>query len=347
MDSHPKVSICVPVYNVEKYLPKCLDSLCQQTFEDIEIILVNDASSDNSEAIILEYAEKDSRIHYIKHEVNQLLPQARQTAIKAARGEYLTFVDSDDWVDKNFVELLYHGAIVNQADMVICGFKRLVNDELHSIYNPAGMRIDMLATVSFVNKLFSRKLFEDLDFEIINVHTGEDFRVVPLIYKRAKKVIRIEESPYNYRYVLSKWESTPEILESRLLPYEYLYTYFYDKKDFSAIAILQFYLTILLNKSYRYYLKKKDRSGLMELYDTRTDITSVFYDRSMISRVGRTLLRSVLGSSLGFKICQFKLIREAILKPCLILFNLRYWREEIFRRTFWQYIFRKLRQKAS
>ncbi len=103
----PLLSIIVPVYNVEKYLRRCLDSLVNQTLKDIEIIVVNDASPDNSEDIVLEYAAKDSRIVYIKHEENKRQGAARNTGIKAARGQYITFVDSDDYVDSD----LYHTVI--------------------------------------------------------------------------------------------------------------------------------------------------------------------------------------------------------------------------------------------
>ncbi len=96
----PLLSIIVPVYNVEKYLHICLDSLINQTLKDIEIIVVSDASPDNSEDIILEYAAQDSRIVYIKHEENKCLGGARNTGMKVAKGQYITFVDSDDYVDR-------------------------------------------------------------------------------------------------------------------------------------------------------------------------------------------------------------------------------------------------------
>ena len=100
----PLLSIVVPVYNVEKYLRQCLDSLVRQSLKNIEIIVVNDCSPDNSEAIILEYAARDSRIVYIKHEENKCLGGARNTGMRAARGEYIAFVDSDDYADVSLYE---------------------------------------------------------------------------------------------------------------------------------------------------------------------------------------------------------------------------------------------------
>ena len=114
-----KVSVIVPVYNVEKYLKRCLDSLVNQTLSDIEIICVNDGSTDGSAQILEEYAKKDNRIKIIT-QVNSGLSEARNAGIKAANGEYIGLVDSDDFVDKEFYEKLYNAAISNNCD-IACG----------------------------------------------------------------------------------------------------------------------------------------------------------------------------------------------------------------------------------
>ncbi len=119
-----KVSIIVPVYNIEKYLAKCLDSLINQTLEDIEIICVNDGSTDNSAEILNEYAQKDCRIKIINQD-NAGLSAARNTGINAANGEYIGYVDSDDWIDLNFYEKLYNAAKDTDADIVVAGIKRV------------------------------------------------------------------------------------------------------------------------------------------------------------------------------------------------------------------------------
>ena len=100
----PKLSIIIPVYNTEPYLRECLDSIINQTFKDIEIIIVNDCSPDNSESIILEYQAKDPRVKYIKHQQNLGLGGARNTGIITSTGEWITFVDSDDYIDLNTYE---------------------------------------------------------------------------------------------------------------------------------------------------------------------------------------------------------------------------------------------------
>ncbi len=103
-----QVSVIIPVYNVEQYLRQCLDSVCNQTFKDIEIIIVNDCSPDNSLEIIKEYQRKDERIVLVDLKQNVGLGFARNEGMKVAKGKYITFVDSDDWIANNYVEVLYN-----------------------------------------------------------------------------------------------------------------------------------------------------------------------------------------------------------------------------------------------
>ncbi|KMZ53292.1 glycosyltransferase family 2 protein [Dorea sp. D27] len=114
------VSIIVPVYNVEKYLNKCVDSILGQTFEAFELILVNDGSTDGSPAICRDYAGKDERVHYITQE-NMGPGRARNVGIAAAVGKYILFVDSDDHIAVNMVEILYRNITASDADMATCG----------------------------------------------------------------------------------------------------------------------------------------------------------------------------------------------------------------------------------
>jgi len=117
-----KVSIIVPVYNVEKYLRQCLDSLINQTLQEIEIICVDDGSTDNSSNILSDYAQKDSRI-IVHRQENQGLANARNAGLKLANGEYIGFVDSDDFVDIDFFEKLYQAASSDNADIARALYK--------------------------------------------------------------------------------------------------------------------------------------------------------------------------------------------------------------------------------
>jgi len=119
----PKISIIIPVYNVEKYIEKCIDSVLAQTFTDFECILINDGSPDNSPAICDEYAKKDKRIKVI-HKKNGGVSSARNAGLDIAQGEWVGFIDSDDWVDEKFLEFLYGNAVKHNVDVSICGINK-------------------------------------------------------------------------------------------------------------------------------------------------------------------------------------------------------------------------------
>lgn len=129
MENH-KISIIVPVYNTQKYLPKCLDSVIHQTYQNLEIIIVDDGSNDNSSQIIEEYAQKDNRIKAI-HTEHQGVSNARNLGIHASTGEYIAFVDSDDWVVKEYCEILYTNLIQSSADVSAVKFSMVIDN--HSV----------------------------------------------------------------------------------------------------------------------------------------------------------------------------------------------------------------------
>lgn len=127
----PLISVIIPVYNAEKYLQRCVDSVLSQTFTNIECILVDDGSSDNSPTICDEYAEKDKRIVVI-HKENAGEASARNAGLDVAKGEYIGFVDSDDWCDVCMFHVLYENAIKYDSDVSICGYKVVVDGKTRS-----------------------------------------------------------------------------------------------------------------------------------------------------------------------------------------------------------------------
>ena len=150
IDMAPKLSVVVPVYNVENYLSKCLDSILKQTLEDIEIICVNDGSTDGSANILQDYKKKDPRIIVLEQE-NQGLGAARNTGIRTARGEYIGFVDSDDFIEPTMYEKLYEKACKFQLDIVLSLFLQffllihlnIVND-YNTFYFQACFQLNLL-----------------------------------------------------------------------------------------------------------------------------------------------------------------------------------------------------------
>lgn len=134
-----KISVIIPIYNVEKHLEKCLDSIVQQTLKDIEIILINDCGTDNSYETAKKYANIDKRIKLINNECNKGQGFSRNLGIKMATGEYIGFVDADDWLELNAYEILYNAALQTDSDIIRCNFKfveknGIIPYELGNIY---------------------------------------------------------------------------------------------------------------------------------------------------------------------------------------------------------------------
>ena len=132
---YPKISIIIPVYNSEKFLSSCLDSILNQSLSEIEIICVDDMSTDNSKHILKQYSLLDDRIKIYSHDKNRGPGAARNTGIKYATGEYLGFIDSDDIPDKNFFKELYQVAIKNNADIAKGLYKNMETGECSELIN--------------------------------------------------------------------------------------------------------------------------------------------------------------------------------------------------------------------
>lgn len=206
----PKVSICVPVYNVEEYIGRCLNSILNQTIKDIEVIVVNDCTLDNSMAIVLEYANKDSRIKIINHKRNLGLMMARYTGYISATGDYITFCDSDDTLIPNSVELLYSSALSNDADIVsgqllyidIVGKKQLLDSSLLYGSNTSAIYKSLLKKELLHNlcgKLFKRQLLQSYKYDTYEHFTnGEDGCLFYQVVFNCRRMIHIQFPIYNY-----------------------------------------------------------------------------------------------------------------------------------------------------
>ena len=201
------ISIIVPVYKVEKYLSKCLDSIVCQTYKKIEIILVDDGSPDNSGNICEEYAAKDNRIKVI-HKENGGLSDARNAGLKIATGEYIGFVDSDDYIEEDMFETMYKLIKMYDADISIVSYKewkngRVLNDmnsEELDLYNKVEaireLLIDSKIQSYMWNKLFKRQLFENTEFPLGK--NFEDIATTLKLFEICEKIVRVETAKYNY-----------------------------------------------------------------------------------------------------------------------------------------------------
>lgn len=204
------ISIIVPVYNVEIYLEKCIESILSQTFKDFELILVDDGSNDNSAKICDEYSKKDRRIKVV-HKKNGGLSSARNIGLDLAKGEYIGFVDSDDFISPNMFSELYNTIRKSNSDLAICNFLRIKGDELdfntykeldiieefegleilNQLYESRGVQF-----VVAWNKLYKKELFNELRYEVGKL--CEDEYIIHRILYRCKKVVYSNKIMYYY-----------------------------------------------------------------------------------------------------------------------------------------------------
>ena len=218
-----KFSVLTPVYNVEKYIVECIESVINQTYSDFEFILVDDGSPDKSPQICDEYAQKDSRIKVI-HKENGGLISARRAAIAAASGEYCVFLDSDDYLDRVALEVINKKIEETSCDCVCYGFNRVndqgsvlwrSNDTEEKIVNEKGELYKIIFTNHAFNSLGRKAVRRELlsaDFsKYYHVSMGEDLLQSIEILKNSKSVAFITENLYNYRINLSSITRTVSI----------------------------------------------------------------------------------------------------------------------------------------
>lgn len=205
---NPIVSVIIPVYNVAAYLPRCVESVLAQTLTSIEILLVDDGSTDGSAQLCDEYATRDSRVHVL-HQANGGLGSARNAGLDAATGEHLAFVDSDDYIAPDMMERLYSALLNNNADICICGFQRTDEnglalgenshpscvlsgtEALEKLYSPAYQYFTIAC-----NKLFKRDLFAAIRFPLGKLF--EDGYAAFRYYYTSRTVVCLPECYYFY-----------------------------------------------------------------------------------------------------------------------------------------------------
>ena len=205
----PLISAIVPFYKVEKYLGRCVESLLAQTYENIEIILVDDGSPDTCPVMCDEYAKKHEKIRVI-HQENKGLSGARNTGIDNAKGEYLAFVDSDDLWSPHFLESLYKALKENDADIAQCRWEYMHGDELKEAYDADAKTVcftgrEMLANLYIQtgayyvvawNKLYKKELFENIRYPEGRIH--EDEATTYKLFDLAKKCVFVDNALYGY-----------------------------------------------------------------------------------------------------------------------------------------------------
>lgn len=255
--SEPIITIIVPIYNMEDYLKKCLESLIIQTYANIEILCIDDCSTDKSVQIVEKFVQKDRRIKLIKHNINKGLGGARNTGLANTQGEYILFVDSDDFIHPTMVEKLYLDLIKNEADMSFCDIKLYENDDTIYDYKPfhdtrlasqklffPQERLEPFTNIwpSAWNKLYKTSIIRNNRLNYFENIYYEDHSFYYNYLLNCKRVSYLPESLYFYRHnrpnSIMK-EISPRIFEIFVI-LKYLKKIFakiFDKNDFKRIYL--------------------------------------------------------------------------------------------------------------
>ena len=286
------VSVIVPVFQVEMYLRKCLDSILKQSYEQLEIILVDVGSTDVSGLICDEYAKNDERIQVI-HQRNKGLSGARNAGIQKATGEYLVLVDSDDWIDVDYIKKMMKCAKEQDCSLVICNYRKVStddeqiekndnstsltlgrNDLLLSMYEPYAVAKGFSPTAITVawNKLYKTSLWESLVFPEGRIH--EDEATTYLILDKVEKACFLMEPLYFYRQTPGSIMNLKFSLKRLdwMLALEERIQYFKDaKNDLLVLESMKAYADTSIN----FYFELKKTAYSSEMHKLKTQVRAV------------------------------------------------------------------------
>ena len=249
-----KVTVAIPVYNVQQYIGRCLDSVLSQSLSDIEVIIVDDCSPDQSMRIVEQYKKVDDRIIIITHKHNKGLMCARKTGYENAKGDYVFFLDSDDTIPQGALECLYKEALKNNADFVAGRLTYIKPNSIDDKSFPCDLRYgnDRISVIkstllweithTLCGKLFKKSLFEKGALETLEHYTnGEDGLLYYQLIKNISKVTCVKSSVYNY-YQNSESSTQVKYTKKTLESIIYFYSYRYKvlKEESKIKNILDF-----------------------------------------------------------------------------------------------------------
>lgn len=266
-----KISVIIPVYNVEKYLSQCIESVTNQTYKNIEILLVDDKSTDNSGKICDEYAEKYTNIITIHKPVNEGLGQARNTGLMNSSGEYVCFIDSDDYIDKNMLSDLYRAIKETNSDYAFTGYCRIYNNEILNKYPmvhtqtiwfkdevnnficdlislPANNIEDSAYGASVCKALFDISIIKNnnIQFYSEREYIAEDLLFDIMYLSKAKSIVSIPGIYYYYRFnpnSLTTNYKQDRFYQNKILYFKILETLKNCQIKFDEIVISRYFLT--------------------------------------------------------------------------------------------------------
>jgi glycosyltransferase involved in cell wall biosynthesis len=265
------ISVIVPVFNVGKYLVRCLDSICKQSFSGtFEVITVDDASTDNSLTLLKEYAKSDDKVIIIEHNVNKKLSVTRSTGMKAATGDYIIHVDSDDWLLPNALETLFCKSKETNADVIVYGYciedikgiRKNIEGNKSALFTTNKIKVQNHFLGTVVNKMVRRKLTWDMIYGLDYINSGEDIIYNTEILIRATNIFIYPHCLYVYfQHFLSITNSinAKSMLEGRIILLKLLHKLFstYPQSDLNPDLILCKFEKIIIGFSFQYWLTKQ------------------------------------------------------------------------------------------
>ena len=287
----PRLSVIVPVYNVEAYLPVCIDSILRQSMGDLELILINDGSPDDCGAICDVYARRDDRVKVI-HQSNHGVSYARNAGLRLAAGDYIGFVDPDDLIGPDMYETMIRAAEDNGAEIAICGFSYCSEEggPVRQEPVPAGIfpQRELILSIygmpnpfhgSMCNKIFSRRILEGLTFDE-TVAIGEDWLLLYECYERSDKAAAVADCFYTVRLRADSAtrKRTARLYMKKLETYHRLFRYAAGKDR---------------------EIQKRATEKILDTYlSNKAAIISDDYDKKSLARLNREMRRIAVSSFL-------------------------------------------------
>ncbi|MGN0496587.1 MAG: glycosyltransferase family 2 protein [Lachnospiraceae bacterium] len=231
----PKVSIIIPVYNVEPYLRRCLDSIVNQTFDSYEIICVNDCSPDNSQFILDEYSGKyPDRIRVLVNEENIGAAKSRERGIADSRGSYLMFIDSDDYIANDYIEVYYSAICKDDLDVVVAGYTKDIDGKLikHIV---ADSQWSLVTYAIGCAKMYRKQFIVDHHIEFPDIRCGEDIYFCMSLFYHNPKYAILDYTGYYYYYNRKSTTSTIDYEKKHEEFVAKIYSMFLEKHDLSRV----------------------------------------------------------------------------------------------------------------
>ncbi len=203
----PDVSIIVPIYNTEKYLKRCVDSILSQSFKDFELLLIDDGSTDGSLQIIKEYEEYDKRVRIFSNK-NQGPALTRNFGIDMAKSDYLMFIDSDDYIDQGYLADYYNAVSQSNVDIAIGGYKRVIGEKTTYTLRLKHGEFSKYVVTGPVCRIIKKEFLNDNNIRFLDTNSSEDVYFNLMIYNKTEKIKIIDNVGYNYFYNANSLSNT-------------------------------------------------------------------------------------------------------------------------------------------